>query len=212
MRYRQRAETIRERYRADVEKVRANRDLSHEGRRRQLALLFTRTRDELREQAAKDREVLERRWTELEKKLFTGKDEPWQDPVSKRDAATRAAQLKTPDEALRLLARAEATDDHDLARAIGRHSVTRMTTGRREADAPWENVFRQYMAPRAQHLSPIVDELAKIENLQAPHVFSPFTVSRPTGISEIDVNSARSGKDPEPAPRRRPARYGIPPR
>src|SRR4051794_25378288 len=200
MRYRQRADTIRERYRADVEKVRGNRDLSDQGRRRQLALLFTRTRDELREQAAKEREVLERRWTELEKKLFTGGDQPWQDPVSKRDAATRAAQLKTSDDALRLLAQAEATDDHDLARAIGRQSVQHMSSGVRELDAPWENVFRAYMAPRA-HLSLIVDELAEIENLQTPQVFSPFGVSRPTGVTDADLNAALSGKEPEPAPR-----------
>lgn len=200
MRYRQRAETIRERYRADVEKVRGNRDLSDEGRRRQLALLFTRTRNELREQAEKEREVLERRSSELERKLFAGGDQLWQDPVSKRDAATRAAQLKTSDEALRLLGQAELTSDGDLARAIGRQSVQRMSTGVREVDAPWEDVFRAFMAPRA-HLSPIVEELAEIENLQAPQVFSPFGVSRPTGITEVDVNAALSGKEPEPAPR-----------
>lgn len=193
--YRERelAARIQERYNEDVARVRENPDLSDEGRQRQLADLYAGAKVKVAKHITAEREMVARRRTELERELFGARKSPMQDAgsfaISARDASDRAAQIKTADEALDLLRRAETNGDDVLARAVARVSAERMYSGIRLEDAKWEGILNDYVGSRP-HLQATVEELGEIEDMSAPAVFSPFSIFKPPGVADNFLNTA----------------------
>jgi hypothetical protein len=201
---RQRAQQVQEDYNRRVVEVRSNPDLSDDGRQRQLAALYQDTRGELNKYAEAEREQLTTRRADLERELFGARKSMGMDAatlaISTRDAADRASQISSAADAQRLLAQAEATGDDILARAVARVSVQRSDSGIRSHNEAWEGVLRSYLETRPGLMS-TVEELAEIESLSAPRVFSPFAVAPPADVPNRYLNAAKAGREPEPPPR-----------
>ncbi len=118
------AEQIRARYHTRVEDLKARRDLSDEGRRRQLAKAYTRAQDDLRKVRAETEANRDARHQQLMGQLFKNPDS--RDPssaISYRDAQDRAEALRTPAEALELLNRARRSGDALLVTAVAMRSL-----------------------------------------------------------------------------------------
>src|SRR5947209_3913614 len=116
--YADEAERLRKTYAARLEALRNRRDLSDEGRRRQMAKLKTETSDALRTLATQDNEATETRKRRLLDRAFGTTVVPASQAVAQRDALDRAAKIKTAKEAADALALAKFTGDHQLAKAI----------------------------------------------------------------------------------------------
>lgn len=194
-RQREKAERIRGEYNKAAAAIRANNDLSDEGQRRQLAEAWVKTKKELDQLAATERAELATRRADLEQRLFGAKSlSGWTDTgglaISARDASDRAAQLTSPEEAANLLTRAEQDGDELLARAVARQCMTASDAAMTSAIArEWEQVAGTFIDARPSLMS-TVQELAEIEVLSAPQVFSPFSIPQPTGVQPSDINSA----------------------
>jgi hypothetical protein len=192
-RERETAERIRARYAEDVAEVRANADLSDEGKQRQLAGLYAKAQAELDRHAAAERELLAERTTTLERTMYGPPNTVSLDPasyaISARDASDRAARLEDPTEALDLLRRADTNRDEVLARAIMRRAVERPRTGVGRIDDAWDQVGEAFLDARPSMMS-IAEELAEIERMGQRQIFSPFSVTRPRDVPTHQINTA----------------------
>jgi hypothetical protein len=117
-------ESIRKRYIDRVADLRARKDLSEEGRRRQIAKARTDADAAMRESAKADQANRDKRHAELLARIF-GNPKPQDSTsvVSYRDAQDRAAGLKTPEQAAALLSRARSTGDRLLAQAVAMRAL-----------------------------------------------------------------------------------------
>ena len=197
------ADQVRQEYTTQVEEVRTNLDLSSEGRQRRLADLYVKAQSRLQKLGAAEAERLTVRRISLERDLFGAKAaqrglDVGAHAISARDAADRAARVKSPDEAAELLRRAESDGDEILVRAIARQSSENSYTALGQQADAWDDVVREYLDAR-QDLMPVVSNLAEIERLTAAQVFSPFALPRPQGVSPVYINRATSTDGEQPA-------------
>ncbi|GAA1154919.1 hypothetical protein [Nocardioides aquiterrae] len=196
LKHRETADRIQREYNEKVAALRADRDLSDEGRSRQLAELFDKTQRKLDELAEAERSELSSRYAALESKLYNtpraGAD-AGSHAISMRDAADRAAQLASPEEAARLMASAESMGDSVLARAILRRVVEQPAGPSRHANDAWEAIAADYV-DRHGEVRSIVEELGEIERLSKPQMFSPFKAHRPDGVTHQMVSAAAGTK------------------
>ena len=185
---RRRAQKIQDRYHARAKEIRASADLSLEGKQRQLALVYKESRAQLDQLRVAEQTRLERRYAELERRLH-GLDGKLSgaDAISARDALDRALQLKTPEEAHALLARAEATGDDSLARAVASVASSRSFSDDLGANG-WDDVTRHYVDARPS-MQPVVEELAQIERLSKRQAFSAFSLVPPSEVPPRVMNS-----------------------
>ena len=197
MKHREAAAAIQRNFQESVAKVRADADLSPEGRGRRLGELYAKAQRQLDELAEKERAELSSRYASLEAQLYStprfGADAA-SHAISMRDAADRAAQLKTPDEAARLMASAESMGDPVLARAILRRVVEQPAGPHKQANEAWEAIAADYV-DRHGEVRVIVEELGEIERMSKPEMFSPFKAHRPEGVTQQMVTAA-SGLTP----------------
>ena len=193
---RQRAETIRAQYTAAEKTLRADADLSDDGRSRRLAEAWVKARKELDGLRESETARLASRERELERRLFGLPSSDGAEAISIRDAQDRASRITRSDEAAALLERAERNGDQALARAVAHHAIQQSRTApTREAVGQWDNVAGAFLDARPQYAD-VVEELAQIERLGAREVFSPFSLPQPNGVLPVDINRAR-GSDAE---------------
>jgi hypothetical protein len=113
---------IQENYNSQVTKIKADRDLSDEGKVKLLAKAYVQTADTMAE-LQQSYEAREAKETEDRNRALFGADSVrGADAVLLRDASDRAAQLGSGHEALAALQRAELTGDEVLVRAIAAHA------------------------------------------------------------------------------------------
>ncbi len=104
--------------------LRARKDLSEEGRRRQIAKARTDADAAMREIAKADQADREKRYASLIRQIFQNpKSYDSTAVVSYRDAQDRAAALKNAEEATALLSRARFTGDRLLAQAVAMRAL-----------------------------------------------------------------------------------------
>ncbi len=181
-----------QRYVDTLNRIRNDRDLTDEARRRHAAEVWTATRKELDGLQAKERERLTKREQELERRLFGlaagGLDASA--AISARDAQDRASRLSRPDEAAALLARAERNGDQTLAKAVAHHALLQSREAMtRDVEHAWDGVVGAFLDARP-HMETVVDELAQIERLGQRQVFGPFSLGAPSGVHPSDLNAA----------------------
>jgi hypothetical protein len=179
------ASKVRASHRDAVERVRARRDLSEAGRRRQLAQLAVATRDRLAQIRADDEQRMADRHARLEADLFRPTDRSPAGQQLALDAATRAAQCKTPAEVQRLLQTALRLDNTTLAAAVARHAVDLADADPAQADNFWPTVHA--WADGVAGARETLDELGHIDAEQLDPM-SRFSVSehfRPEAVPEL---------------------------
>ena len=150
---RQKMVEVRAAFRQALDTVRGDAGLSELGRQQLIARAWTNARDELARLAQIDFDAHVARYNELEMQVFgTGAASSGADAVSFRDAADRAANLKSADEATTLLGTAQLSNDAVLAKAVV------MAAWQKD----WPMVVEQYAATHAQ----VSDQLAELVSLR----------------------------------------------
>lgn len=192
-RYRKLADSTRAGYRERADRVRADQNLSGDGKQRQLARLYATTRATLKDYQVAERKAVAARRADLERDVLGASLTAGSNAISARDAADRAALCKTPAAALDLLRRADASGDDTLSRAIARRATEMWHGQPGPTVAAWENVFAEYLATRPQ-LVPAVDELGAIEQMETQSVISPYTVSKPIDVDGDVLAAAVRGE------------------
>jgi hypothetical protein len=187
---RRRAQQIVDDYNRVTQLLRADKDLTDDGRNRQLIAAYDRARVQLNELRTQEQSRLASRGADLERRLFgLAGHANGADAISARDALDRASQLKSTKEAAALLQRADSTGDDVLARAIASTAAERSRTSPDPNVArAWDGVIRTYVDARPT-MSSVVEELAQIERLSQPQVFSPFSVAKPRDVPTHVLNS-----------------------
>jgi hypothetical protein len=150
-------EQIERDYQSAVASVRDRRDLSDEGKRAHLAGIYQDARNELRAINQREDADREQQRGKLQRTLFGNPSADPSSVISYRDALDRAGQLKSAEEALDLLHRAELTQDEALARAIGHHAASRNVT----SGDGWGRVLDSWAQARPG-ISDTLDELADL--------------------------------------------------
>jgi hypothetical protein len=151
----EKAGDIQSRHRQVVERVRGDNNLSAQGRLKQLA----RARLDALAEMTKLREGFDgkeaKTASDLSVDLFGAVSLVGADAISARDAADRARQIRSPREALELLALAENNGDQVLARAIGHRAFNeqRQPIG----GAAWSPVLDAFTARRPETASKLAE-------------------------------------------------------
>src|SRR5438874_1506790 len=97
--YAEQADQLRKQYGARLEALRSNKDLSEEGRKRQIAKLKVETSDAMRKLTQQNTEATEQRKRRLLDKVFGNAAVPSSQVVAHRDALDRAAKIQSAKEA-----------------------------------------------------------------------------------------------------------------
>jgi hypothetical protein len=157
------AEKIQDRLRARVADIRARKDLSEDGRQRQLAKAKTDADTEMRKVRAADEAARVQREEQLLRRLFgnaSARDAA--STVSYRDAMDRAEGLATPDEAFELLARARRSGDDLLARAVGMRALDQARTALPARGVAWSAVLDRWAQDEPPDIDRILIELGAL--------------------------------------------------
>lgn len=141
------AQALRIAHERRLRAIRQDRTLSVTGRQQAMARAVLGTRGALKQLRADSDARDARRRRQLETSLFgPGKRTASADMISARDAADRAAAVKTPGEAMQLLRRAELAGDAALARAV----FSRAWGSYSDAEKGWGDVSRAYLENRPE--------------------------------------------------------------
>ena len=157
------ADEIRASLSAKVTTIKSRRDLSDEGRARQLAKATVAARTEMAKLRRKDTERTEQRRAELRQRLF-GNPKNWDSTtvISFRDAADRADKLKDAPEAATLLERAITSGDDILGRAIAQHAMSRIVG--KGIGSAWAQIVDRWVENQPPDTAEDIQELADIEH------------------------------------------------
>jgi hypothetical protein len=138
------AEQIRQRYNRQVEEIRARRDLSDDGRKRQLAAAKVTADAQFRTIRERDAADLDIRRTGLVHRLFGRTSTNGADALSVRDALTRASAAKTPSDAENLLRMARLSGDDVLGRAVAAHAYDRVRSSLGGSRQHWGQILSEW--------------------------------------------------------------------
>lgn len=201
---RDKAAEIQRRYSEQLQQIREARDLSDEGRRRQLAAAYASTRKQLDSLRKQEQERVAKRAGELEWQVFgpvRTASGTASDAISVRDAQDRAARISKPAEARELLRRAEQNNDEVLARAIAQTALDRgrQAAIKQEVDA-WDETLGAFYDARP-HLSGVLQEQSELERLARPELIGPYSITRPTEVPSSALNSLDVPDTSEPVAR-----------
>jgi hypothetical protein len=139
---RAKADRIRNRYNAEIEQIRGQRNLSDAGRRARLAQAVIKAKSDLEKLRATENEHITSRRDQILRNLFGHVRPNDARIVNIRSAEAIAAQVKTPDEAATLMNDAENNDDEVLLRILARKCVQR----RNPLEPDWNNLFETWAA------------------------------------------------------------------
>ena len=158
------AATVRSKYEANVAAIRADRNLSQDGRRRRLAAELLTAKTKLDDLRAKERQTDDKRRDELERTLFA-----WHgtmtaaEAANSRDCAERADKIATAPEALAALRKADLHGDQFMARAIAERAREGLDGLDRQH---WGSVLTAYAETRPVSRAAL-EELASIDETRA---------------------------------------------
>lgn len=152
----QKADRIGQGYSRRVEEIKGNGDLNEDAKRRLMAEAY--------EAASAEMDAVRDGWTQatqarrktLARDLFGASSVSGADAISMRDAADRAAQLESPDDAAALLRRADNSGDTVLTRAIAQHAFDQASGPFGDA---WNGVLSAFAESRP-HTADRINELA----------------------------------------------------
>lgn len=176
-----------------LQQIRANKDLTPEGRQRQIANSFVRAKrqlDGLREDFSSGQATTAK---VLAKDIFGTVSVAGADAISLRDAADRASQLSDPGEAVGVMQMAEDNGDEVLARAVAQHAYR---SGKQAmfGDGAWSSVLHGYLDSRPE----VAAKLEEIENAQTNDLETNFrneahfVLMQPVEISRFSESAVTS--------------------
>jgi hypothetical protein len=203
---RAKADRIRSRYNAEIEQIRGQRNLSDAGRRARLAQAVIRAKADLDQLRAAESDRVTSRRDQIVRDFFGHVRPNDARIISIRDAETRAAQVKTPDEAAALMNDAEQNGDDVLLRALAKKCVRR----RNSLEPDWNNLFETWAAqqpggPEAlDELTLIGDETADTgHRILREHAFGlPALPKEIAGIGNLKTLADQADNIPELPPSR----------
>lgn len=166
---RKKSEAIHAAMNAELCAARENKDLTPEGRQRQIAAAYLRAKqglDALRRDFAQAGATTSK---VLSRDIFGAASTAGVDAISVRDAADRAARLGDPQEALSLLQMADENGDEVLARAVAQQSY-RHTKAAAFGDEEWSTVLAEYLGSRPE----VAEKVARLEEAQAADLETNF--------------------------------------
>jgi hypothetical protein len=166
--YTDEAEQIRKTYAARLDALRNRKDLSDEGRRRQMAKLKIETSDALRKLANDDNEATEARKRRFLEQVFGTTSALPSQVVAQRDAMDRAAKITNAKDAASALELARSTGDHTLAKAIAMRSYD-FATGPGTISGEWAAVINKWAESEPPSVDEALTELAELQHARSSH-------------------------------------------
>lgn len=147
---RQQAARIKQVLNQQVERLRAQKNLTREGRAARIAQAVVKAKDQLRELGETEAQRVLTRQNQLAKKLF-GHHKP--DPtqvISIRDAQDRVSKIEKSEDMAALMNRADRNGDHVLLKVAAQECAAR--SGNPLADQGWNALFHTWIGQ--QHYGP----------------------------------------------------------
>lgn len=194
------AEGIGSRYFGQVESIRGNGDLTAEARQRRIAQAYSQASSAMAELKSGWEQSNVRRQETLTRDLFGSSGASGADAISFRDALDRAAQIETPEEAARILARAQNTGDTVLARAVAQAAYEQM--GGALGGPEWVAVVNAF----AEKTPTAVEKINELSDLQANGPSGDimtamhFHLSKPNELDRMTEASIEQLANAESAP------------
>ncbi len=189
---------IKDQWRETIESIRADRDLSKEGRLRRIAGAYLTTVAELDAVDNSDRRQATDRRASLVRSLFGSTPLNGSDVISFRDAHDRVAALSGDDEdaALHLLEQAELSGDTYLAKAIAQRGITevwvRVLNAYAEAHPGTESSLQELLDITLTETGSGRSE-ALARDIARRSAFDLEVPVELTGWSDFDIRAAASG-------------------
>jgi hypothetical protein len=166
--YGEQADQIRRQHNARLEALRSRKDLSDEGRDRQIAKLKVETRDARRRLTKAKTDAIEQRKRRVEHQVFGTTGTLPSQITAQRNAMDRAAKIKTAAEADHELELARFTGDHGLAKAIAMRTYYDFVTGADPTFASeWINVLNKWAQDEPPSIDEALTELSGIHREQS---------------------------------------------
>lgn len=180
-------------YNQELEAIRANGDLSEQGRRRLQAKVYAETKRKVDAMRTEEEQRLGRLQKDLERSLFSVADQrdTVSAAVSYRDAQERAAQLRTAEEAQSLMRRALNSGDELLARAVMARAWTHPSDS-------WSPVVAAYFdehpekLPAAQQLGEMLDAQGGRAGAITDEIH--LSITPPAGMRSHDAAELAAGE------------------
>ena len=150
---------IRQQLDNDLQRIRNDRSLSSTGRAQQVARAWKVATAGMEGLRINTDGAAALTAFDVKRKVFGSEGVTGADAISQRDAADRAAQLRTGDEALALLHRAEYSGDSHMAKAVAAHAFDQASSNF-IGSADWSKVLDAYTTTRpevAQQLQELAD-------------------------------------------------------
>jgi hypothetical protein len=202
--YAEQADQLRKQYNARLEALRNRRDLSDDGKRRQIAKLKVETSDAMRKLTKQNNEATEQRKRRLLDHVFGNTAVLPSQVVAQRDALDRAAKIKTAKEAADALELARFNGDHQLAKAIAMRSYDN-ALGHPAVSGEWAAVINRWAENEPASVDEALTELSEIHGEQQSHTARMtqsmrFSVSEPTELrgkntDQLAAQADREGND-----------------
>jgi hypothetical protein len=188
--YRKEARQIKERLASRVKDIEGRRDLSGEGKKRQLSKVAHEASESLRKLQRQANEATEQRRARIMRELFGNPaSNDSTSVVSYRDALDRAERVKSADEAARLLERARTIGDAALARAVAAKALDRAIADPTGAGERWAAIANTWGAEDPER-DALLTELGQLHSSTGPSAriteSMEFSAPRPSGLSAVD--------------------------
>jgi hypothetical protein len=190
---------LHRRLQAEVDEIRARKDLSDDGRRRQLAKVTDRAQREMRALSRQAAEDAERRKAELLATIFGTPSRDATAIVSYRDAMDRAGQLKTPEEATQLLAQARMVGDEPLGRAVAMRVLDQAMNRGLIGGQAWAELLNEWAATQPPHVDQALTELSALVDAPGGIARSlAYSLATPSELDGQDLVSLAVAADRHP--------------
>ena len=181
--YTEKAQQLQKQYVARLDALRSRKDLSDDGRRRQIAKLKVETSDAMRKLTQENTAATERSKRRLLDRVFGNAAVPASQIVAHRDALDRAAKIQTAKEAADALELATFTGDHQLARAIAMRAYDR-AQGPSVVSREWANIVNAWAENEAPSIQEALTELSQSTQTHTERLLQQmqFSVSEPAEL------------------------------
>jgi hypothetical protein len=188
--YRKEAKAIKDRLAGRVKDIEQRRDLSAEGRKRQLSKVAHEASESLRKLQRDAAKATEQRRAKIMKDLFgnpTAYDST--STISYRDALDRAERVKSAEEAARLLERARTIGDAALARAVAAKALDRAMADPTGGGEKWAAIANEWGAEDPER-DALLTELGQLHSATGASSRiteqMEYSAPRPAGLSAAD--------------------------
>lgn len=198
--YIDRASQLKKQYNARLEALRTRKDLSDEGRRRQIAKLKVDTQNEMRKLAQQNNDAIAQRKQRLLDRVFGNPSPLPSQVIAQRDAMDRAAKITTAEEAASALKLARFTGDHGLAKAVAMRAYD-FTSGPSTISGEWAGVINAWAKDEAPPVDDALTELSALQQENSSHQSRlvrgmQFTVPDPPELTGKNTTHLAAQADP----------------